>query len=49
MNNLQDAIATTYVLECAPGTDASDCGFDGPFTLTEGPSTAVYTLSADAL
>lgn len=42
-----DATATTYALECAPGTDGSDCGFPGVFTLTEGPSTAVYTLGGD--
>lgn len=40
-----DTIATTYAVECVPGTDASDCGFDGVFTLTEGPSTVAYTLS----
>jgi len=40
-----DSAATTYALECAPGTDSNDCGFPGVFTLTEGPSTAVYTLS----
>jgi len=42
-----DATATTYALECAPGTDSNDCGFPGVFTLTEGPSTAVYTLGGD--
>jgi len=42
-----DATATTYALECAPGTDSDDCGFPGVFTLTEGPSTAVYTLGGD--
>ncbi|KAH8799853.1 hypothetical protein F5884DRAFT_838570 [Xylogone sp. PMI_703] len=41
-----DATATTYVLQCAPGTDSDNCGFDGPFTLTEGPKTAIYTLPA---
>jgi len=40
-----DTIATTYAIECVPGTDSSDCGFAGGFTLTEGPSTAAYTLS----
>jgi len=40
-----DATATTYAIECAPNTDGSDCGFNGAITLTEGPSTAVYTLS----
>jgi len=42
-----DATATTYTLQCSPGTDSSDCGFPGVFTLTEGPSTAAYTMSMD--
>jgi len=42
-----DKDATTYALQCAPGTDGSDCGFPGVFTLTEGPSTAVYAISED--
>ncbi|TAQ90667.1 hypothetical protein B7494_g968 [Chlorociboria aeruginascens] len=42
-----DATATTYALQCAPGTDGSDCGFDGVVTLTEGPSTAQYTFPAE--
>ncbi|EED16137.1 GPI anchored protein, putative [Talaromyces stipitatus ATCC 10500] len=47
-----NAAATTYFIECAPGTDASDCGAGMGFTLTEGPKTAhiqmVYSaLSAD--
>ncbi|MCJ1287859.1 hypothetical protein MMC26_007211 [Xylographa opegraphella] len=37
--------ATTYVIQCAPGTDANDCGFASPFTLTEGPSTVAFTLT----
>ncbi|MCJ1435022.1 hypothetical protein MMC27_004392 [Xylographa pallens] len=40
--------ATTYVIQCAPGTNASDCGFGGPFTLTEGPSTVAFTVSQQA-
>ncbi|KAH6665510.1 hypothetical protein B0J14DRAFT_643735 [Halenospora varia] len=40
-----DLLATTYAVQCTPGTDSSDCGFPGIFTLTEGPSTAAYTLS----
>jgi len=42
-----DATATTYLLQCSPGTDSSDCGFDGPVTLTEGPATAAYTFPAE--
>ena len=41
----QDASATTYALQCVPGTDSSECGIPGVVTLTEGPSTAVYTMS----
>jgi hypothetical protein len=41
----QDATATTYAIQCVPGTDSSDCGISGVVTLTEGPSTAVYTMS----
>ncbi|KAF4636028.1 hypothetical protein G7Y89_g2073 [Cudoniella acicularis] len=37
-----DTLATTYAVQCAL---ESPCGFDGVFTLTEGPSTAAYTLS----
>ncbi|MCJ1318734.1 hypothetical protein MMC15_004064 [Xylographa vitiligo] len=37
--------ATTYVIQCPPGTNSSDCGFDGPFTLTEGPSTVAFTAT----
>jgi len=42
-----DPTATTYLLQCSPGTDSSDCGFDGPVTLTEGPATAAYTFPAE--
>ncbi len=44
-NNKQDSAATTYALQCVAGTDSSDCGFPGVFTLTEGPATAAYTMS----
>ncbi|MCJ1395016.1 hypothetical protein MMC18_007897 [Xylographa bjoerkii] len=37
--------ATTYVIQCAPGTNSSDCGFGAPFTLTEGPSTLAFTVT----
>lgn len=45
-NHQQDATATTYLLQCVPGTDSSDCGFPAPVTLTEGPATAAYTIPA---
>jgi len=38
-----DATATTYAVQCSPGTDSDNCGFVGVFTLTEGPATAAYT------
>ncbi|RQM08390.1 hypothetical protein DH86_00002626 [Scytalidium sp. 3C] len=42
-----DATATTYALQCAPGTDSNDCGINGVVTLTEGPKTAAYTFPAE--
>jgi len=42
-----DATATTYAIQCAPGTDSSDCGLPGVITLTEGPKTAAYTMPAE--
>jgi hypothetical protein len=44
-NNTQDSAATTYALQCV---DTDNCGFPGVFTLTEGPSTAAYTISEGA-
>jgi hypothetical protein len=46
LSNLKDATVTTYVLQCAPGTDSNDCGFD-VFTLTEGPAVAKYTIAPE--
>ncbi|PMD18758.1 hypothetical protein NA56DRAFT_647641 [Hyaloscypha hepaticicola] len=40
-----DASATTYAIRCI---DDNTCGFPGGLTLTEGPSTAVYTISEAA-
>jgi len=40
-----DADATTYVLSCPTGTDASDCGLPDSFTVTEGPSTLHFATS----
>ncbi|PMD35542.1 hypothetical protein L207DRAFT_587840 [Hyaloscypha variabilis F] len=37
-----DAAATTYALSCI---DSDTCGYPAGLTLTEGPSTAAYTLS----
>ncbi|RFU33986.1 hypothetical protein B7463_g2351, partial [Scytalidium lignicola] len=42
-----DATATTYAIQCAPGTDSNDCGLPGVITLVEGPKTAKYTMSAE--
>ncbi|KAE9380543.1 hypothetical protein N431DRAFT_498381 [Stipitochalara longipes BDJ] len=38
-----DSAATTYTLKCV---DPDTCGFPSGLTLTEGPSTAAYTLSS---
>ncbi|KAH8701006.1 hypothetical protein BGW36DRAFT_375384 [Talaromyces proteolyticus] len=35
-----DASATTYAIQCAPGTSSDDCGAGDGFTLIEGPKTA---------
>ncbi|MCJ1399919.1 Mucin-21 [Xylographa trunciseda] len=40
--------ATTYLIQCPPGTNSSECGFAGPFTLTEGPSTVAFTVTEAA-
>ena len=45
-NYPQGATATTYALQCVPGTDGSNCGLPGIVTLTEGPATAAYTFPA---
>jgi len=42
-----DSTATTYALQCAPGTEESDCGFPGVFTLTEGPATVQYSITGE--
>jgi hypothetical protein len=34
---------TTYVITCPEGTDASDCGYSDPVTITEGASSLVYS------
>jgi len=39
-----DATATTYTLACS---NQDECGFPNGVTLTEGPSTAIMTISAD--
>ncbi|OBT56182.1 hypothetical protein VE04_04065 [Pseudogymnoascus sp. 24MN13] len=40
-----DATATTYAISCDPGASAQDCGIEGTITLTEGPTTAKYTIA----
>lgn len=42
-----DATATTYLINCAPGTNSDDCGIGSSITFTEGPSTAAVTYSAE--
>jgi gamma-glutamyltranspeptidase len=44
-NNTQDLAATTYALQCV---DPDQCGIGGGITLTEGPSTAAYTMAEGA-
>jgi hypothetical protein len=34
---------TTYVITCPEGTDASDCGYSEPVTITEGASSLRYS------
>jgi len=40
-----DSKATTYAVQCAPGTDSNDCGLGGGILLTQGPATAAITTS----
>ncbi|OBT86325.1 hypothetical protein VE02_07427 [Pseudogymnoascus sp. 03VT05] len=40
-----DATATTYAISCDPAASAQDCGVEGTITLTEGPTTAKYTIA----
>ncbi|ROV87165.1 hypothetical protein VSDG_09981 [Cytospora chrysosperma] len=41
--------ATTYFINCAEGTDSSDCGFGPGMTFVEGPSTfGLHVTEADA-
>ncbi|OBT43013.1 hypothetical protein VE00_07356 [Pseudogymnoascus sp. WSF 3629] len=40
-----DATATTYAISCDPAASAQDCGVEGTITLTEGPTTANYTIA----
>jgi len=43
-----DSTATTYVLKCAPSPSVF-CAIPQNFTLTEGPSTACYTVTEVAI
>lgn len=38
-----DSAATTYAYGCAPGVAADDCGFESSQTITQGPTTWIYT------
>ncbi|OBT75053.1 hypothetical protein VF21_06511 [Pseudogymnoascus sp. 05NY08] len=40
-----DATATTYAISCDSAASAQDCGVEGTITLTEGPTTAKYTIA----
>ncbi|PKX90491.1 putative GPI anchored protein [Aspergillus novofumigatus IBT 16806] len=39
-----DATATTYSINCPPGTDSSDCGMGPGLTLVAGPTTTVLKM-----
>lgn len=43
-----DATATTYLFGCPAGEDSSDCGFPSSQTVTQGPSTWIYTATFSA-
>ncbi|KAJ4864743.1 hypothetical protein T069G_01273 [Trichoderma breve] len=38
-----DSAATTYAYGCAPGVAADKCGFESSRTITQGPTTWIYT------
>ncbi|MCJ1253920.1 Mucin-21 [Lignoscripta atroalba] len=40
-----DSTATTYVIQCPPGTDSNDCGYPIPVTVMQGPATVFYSMS----
>ncbi|GFN16520.1 putative GPI anchored protein [Aspergillus tubingensis] len=42
-----DATATTYSINCPPGTDSSDCGMGPGLTLIAGPKTTMIMDSPD--
>jgi len=44
----QDSTATTYSLSCPSPTNYDTCGVPPSFTVTQGPSTLHYAMSADA-
>lgn len=39
-----DATATTYSINCPPGTDSTDCGMGPGLTLVAGPTTTVLKM-----
>ncbi|EHK43382.1 uncharacterized protein TrAtP1_001375 [Trichoderma atroviride] len=43
-----DSTATTYLVGCPKGEDSSDCGFATSQTITQGPSTWIYTATFSA-
>lgn len=44
---MQDATATTYSINCPPGTDSSDCGMGPGLTLIAGPKTTMILDAPD--
>ena len=42
-------MATTYLISCPPGTDASNCGYGGGATVIEGPSTLQMVIAGESI
>jgi hypothetical protein len=47
--NFQGAGTTTYSINCAPGTDGSDCGMGPGMFFTSGPATVEWSMSEPAV
>ncbi len=47
--NVQSGSATTYAVQCPPGTDPNNCGIPEPFTVVDGPSTVHLLVGAQDL
>lgn len=47
--NLQSGSITTYVIQCPPGIDSTNCGFPEPVTVVGGPSTVHLAIGVQDL